>query len=204
LSVDLYLEGEERFGRLSSYMYSWVAERWIRPLHAFALRLIIREVERLKPKTILDVGMGPGTFTCKVAHMVPGVQVYGVDPSPYMVGRAKRNADKRGVDNLHFTVGSSRSLPDRRFDLAYSVLSFHHWARKDESLRNIHDHLAGGEFLVFEYNRRKLPLHYFPARSHSVTPDTLVELGGRSGFTQVNIEAQGVLLAAIYSDPVGT
>ncbi|PSO06905.1 hypothetical protein B9Q04_13630, partial [Candidatus Marsarchaeota G2 archaeon BE_D] len=88
--IDLYVEGEERFDWFGSLVYSLFARRGLRPLHEFALREVVNEALRMKPKRILDLGAGPGLLTCRLAQRLPEVEVYGVDPSLHMLRRAEK------------------------------------------------------------------------------------------------------------------
>jgi len=196
--IDLYVEGEERFDWFGSFVYSLFARRGLRPLHEFALREVVNEALRMKPKRILDLGAGPGLLTCRLAQHLPEVEVYGVDPSPHMLRRAEKTATKMGVKNVRFKLGSSRALPDLSFEIIYSVLSFHHWAKQSQALEQIYSHLAGGKFMVFEYNRDRLPFYYFPARGHAMRVEAFEELSKRSPFPKLEVKAEGRLLLATY------
>jgi ubiquinone/menaquinone biosynthesis C-methylase UbiE len=196
--IDLYLEGEERFDRFGSFIYALFARRGLRPLHEFALREVVDEALRTKPKRILDLGAGPGLLTCRLAQRLPEVEVYGVDPSPHMLRQAEKIAVKMGVDNVHFKLGSSRVLPDLSFDIIYSVLSFHHWAKQAQALDQVYTHLSGGKFMVFEYNKDRLPFYYFPARGHAMRVKTFEELKQHSRFSRLEVKEEGRLLLAIY------
>jgi len=196
--VDLYVEGEERFDRFGSFVYSLFARRGLRPLHEFALREVVDEAHRVKPKRILDLGAGPGLLTCRLAQRLPEVEVYGVDPSPYMLRRAVETAERMGVGNVRFELGSSRVLPDLSFDIVYSVLSFHHWAQQAQALDQVYTHLSDGKFMVFEYNKDRLPFYYFPARGHAMRPSTFEELKKHSHFSRLEVKEEGRLLLAIY------
>ncbi|MEM0120498.1 MAG: class I SAM-dependent methyltransferase [Thermoprotei archaeon] len=195
---DLYLKGEERFGRFSSYFYTHFAKRWLKQLHEFALREVVREALAIKPKRIVDIGSGPGWLTCTLAKRLPEVEVYGIDPSPHMIRHARTTAEKMDLNNIRFELGSSRHLPDMVFNLAYSVLSFHHWAEQKAGLTQIYEHLSGGRFMVFEYNRDRLPPYYFPARNHAMRIQTLEGLREQSPFPKLEIKTEGALLLAAY------
>lgn len=197
--VDLYLEGEERFDRFGSLIYTLFARRGLRPLHEFALREVVAEARRVKPKRVLDLGAGPGSLTCRLAQSLPEVEVYGVDPSPHMLRQAEKTAVKMRVDNVHFKLGSSRVLPDLSFDIIYSVLSFHHWAQQAQALDQVYTHLSsGGKFMVFEYNRDRLPFYYFPVRGHAMRVKTFEELKQHTRFPRLEVKEEGGLLLAIY------
>ncbi len=63
-------------------------------------------------ETILDLGSGGG-FDCFLAARQVGDSghVIGVDMTPEMVSRARRNAEKGGYRNVEFRLGEIESLP---------------------------------------------------------------------------------------------
>ena len=75
---------------------------------------LLARVVASDPRTVLDLGCGPGTLTSALADRWPGAQVRGVDSSPAMVAAAAplarpglafgagdvREVDARGVDVL--------------------------------------------------------------------------------------------------------
>ena len=68
-----------------------------------------------KPKTVLDLACGEGTFAVNMA--MKGFKVTGVDISPYMLELAKQLAKKKHVD-VDFLLQDIRSLAlERKFDL---------------------------------------------------------------------------------------
>jgi len=67
----------------------------------------------LKPgETLLDLGSGPGLDCFLAAEKVgPTGRVIGVDMTPAMLDRARRNAEKGGYLNVEFREGRLESLP---------------------------------------------------------------------------------------------
>jgi SAM-dependent methyltransferase len=63
-------------------------------------------------ETVLDLGSGGG-FDCFLAVKEVGEsgQVIGVDMTPEMVSKARRNADNAGYDNIDFRLGEIERLP---------------------------------------------------------------------------------------------
>jgi SAM-dependent methyltransferase len=63
-------------------------------------------------ETVLDLGSGAG-FDCFLAanRVGPTGKVIGVDMTPEMVARAKRNARKGGYRNVDFRLGEIENLP---------------------------------------------------------------------------------------------
>jgi arsenite methyltransferase len=67
----------------------------------------------LKPgETVLDLGSGAGIDAFLAAEQVgPEGRVIGVDMTPQMLERARRNAARAGHDNVEFREGRLESLP---------------------------------------------------------------------------------------------
>ncbi len=72
-----------------------------------------RAIASLKPgETVLDLGSGGG-FDCFLAVKEVGDsgQVIGVDMTPAMLSKARKNADDAGYDNVEFRLGEIENLP---------------------------------------------------------------------------------------------
>ena len=150
---DYYLDGEERFGRFSSKAYSLFSKcSTANDVYNF----IIREISARNPETVLDVGTGPAAAAIGLALRLGKSKVYAVDPSPYMVKIAKKDA--AGIMNIEIKEGSSRHVPfTEKFDIIYSSISFHHWKEKQQSLRYLAGRLSkSGRILIYELDRDKL------------------------------------------------
>jgi SAM-dependent methyltransferase len=78
----------------------------------------------LKPgETVVDLGSGGG-FDCFLAvrQVGEGGQVIGVDMTPEMISKARKNAEKMGAKNVEFRLGEIEHLPvaDNAADLIMS------------------------------------------------------------------------------------
>ena len=164
---DYYLDGEERFGRFSSKAYSLFSKcSTANDVYNF----IIREISARNPGKVLDVGTGPAAAAIGIALRLRKSKVCAVDPSPYMVKIAKKNA--AGIINIEIKEGSSRQIPfTDKFDIIYSSISFHHWKEKEQSLRYLAGKLRkGGRILIYELDRDKLNfIEKLLVGQHSIT-----------------------------------
>jgi arsenite methyltransferase len=68
---------------------------------------------RLQPgQTVLDLGSGGGIDCFLAARQVgPNGRVIGVDMTPAMLAKARRNQAKVGLDNVEFRLGEIEALP---------------------------------------------------------------------------------------------
>jgi SAM-dependent methyltransferase len=107
-------------------------------------------VERLDlapGETVLDLGSGPGLDAFLAARLVgPKGRVYGVDMTPAMLERARRNAASGGFDNVEFREGRLESLPidDRSIDAVTSNCVINLVPDKESVFREIHRVLKPG------------------------------------------------------------
>jgi ubiquinone/menaquinone biosynthesis C-methylase UbiE len=98
---------------------------------------------------VVDVGCGPGTAARFAARL--GAQVTGVDPSPAMLGLARRLT--RSSAGVTYLDGAAESLPipDGSATVIWTVASVHHWQDVDVALREVRRVLVpGGRFLAME------------------------------------------------------
>ena len=129
-----------------------VARIWFRENH----RLLVQAVEPSADARILDLGCGTGQLAARLAQRVPHGIVVGVDPAEEMIRVARRQHRRK---NLSFEVGSSAAIPAgaAAFDVVVSTISFHHWTRPVESLREITRVLGPeGRLLILDFCRDSL------------------------------------------------
>ncbi|MBI3320400.1 MAG: class I SAM-dependent methyltransferase [Candidatus Omnitrophica bacterium] len=107
-----YWDGDRKFG-YGGYRYDG---RWRTVAEAMTRRY------GLKPgDTILDVGCGKGFLLYEFTQVLPGVEVAGLDLSPYAIEHAKEEIKP------FLRVGNAVRLPwpDRTFDFVVSITTLH-------------------------------------------------------------------------------
>jgi len=134
------------------------------------------------PRSVLDIGCG----TCDVLMQLRNheIELYGIDPSPYMLTLAKKkigySADNTELSDVYLSLGNSRLIPfDKKFDMIFSSLSFHHWKNREESIPYILTRLnENGEFAIYEYDRDGLSfLRRMVAGKHALSTNDVKGLG---------------------------
>lgn len=165
---DLYLDGEERFGRISSCLYSRFSGMSVWKPY----RQIIDFIKARKPVRLLDVGCGPGDILLNLAGEMPDASLWGVDPSTQMVKIAEKRAAKLGLSGrVTVAEGSSRKfdLPGN-FDMIISSFSFHHWNEKKQSLEYLLQRLTDdGTLAIFDADSDGLYGHLPLIRKHALS-----------------------------------
>jgi ubiquinone/menaquinone biosynthesis C-methylase UbiE len=76
---------------------------------------------------ILEIGCGTGNLTMLAQQVYPQAEVFGLDPDPKALARAKRKAERKEL-SIRFDRGFAEALayPDRYFDHVFSAFMFHH------------------------------------------------------------------------------
>ena len=191
-----YLEGEEKFGLLYSFGYFLLAKL---PQMKSFYSFVVKDLLDSGSKELIDIGTGPGDIPIMLAKSEKFRVLCAVDPSRDMIRIARRRA--AGL-NVIFAQGSSRKIGfNRKFSLVSTALSFHHWARKEDSLIYLSSLLKkDGEIRIYEYERKVLPgiLKWFTS-SHSVTEKELYEVALKSSLKIKNIKKEGGFIRAIIT-----
>src|ERR1700761_8601188 len=83
---------------------------------------------------VADVGCGSGVAVCTLAAAFPGSPFEGLDPSQHAIGRARRRAPEKGVDNAEFRTAGAEALPgDSRYDFILTLDCLHDMPRPAEA-----------------------------------------------------------------------
>jgi SAM-dependent methyltransferase len=104
--------------------------------------IILKRVAQLKPKNVLDVGCGCGSFTIKLSSHC--TEVTAIDLSSEFIERGKKGNQK---PNITYVCMDGRDLqyPDYTFDLVLERASLHHireWKKVlDEMIRVSSQHI---------------------------------------------------------------
>ena len=125
------------------------------------------DLSTLKGNIILDMGCGSGRYT--IALTKTGAEkVYGIDLGKESIQQGVLIAEKSGIRNIEFDVGSVLDLPyeDNFFDFIFCNGVLHHTRNLELGINELHRTLkpGGKSFLyvyadggIFWYSRRKMP-----------------------------------------------
>ncbi|HEY8716748.1 MAG TPA: methyltransferase domain-containing protein [Candidatus Acidoferrum sp.] len=111
------------------------------------------DAAQIKPgDTVLDVATGPGEPALTVAaHVGATGNVVGIDPIPDMVAAARREAQRRGLQNAQFEVAFADQLPfpEAHFDAAICRFGAMFFPAPVDAIRELLRVLKPGKKLVF-------------------------------------------------------
>lgn len=97
------------------------------------LGLALSGIPRSFSGKMLEVPVGTGILTMPVYKTLPNADITCLDYSPDMMERAKRQAEKHGLNNVRFMRGDVGALPfdNESFDLVLSLNGFHAFPDKE-------------------------------------------------------------------------
>ncbi len=146
--MDYYEKGEEKFGFISSRIYSLGSSKAMKSFYSF----IADDIKKYRPRRILDVGAGPGDLALLLSK-IKKAEIYCVDPSAAMKSIAERKFIRNKIKNVKYGLGSSRHISfSEKFDLIATTISFHHWKEKKKSIKYILKKLnKKGIFIIYEF-----------------------------------------------------
>ena len=96
---------------------------------------------------LLDIGTGPGRLLLKLHQKSPTMKLIGLDASPSMVDRARKNIDNAGLaGSIEIREGNASQMPfaDNSFDIIVSTGSIHHWKEPIAALNDVYRVLKHG------------------------------------------------------------
>lgn len=122
--------GLRRSSSPGARLYDLLAGRLLGGLYDLVAREVAAAVGDLETPEVLEIGPGPGDLAVRLAGLVPGLRLTGLDLDPEMVAIAARKAVAAGVSGrVRFIEGDVAALPfaSGSFDLVVSTFSAHHW-----------------------------------------------------------------------------
>jgi len=185
-SAGLVIHGAARYDLLV-WLFTFGGEK------RFRERML--RLAQLKPgETVADVGCGTGTLAILAKREVGAAGiVYGVDPSPEMIERAREKGRQARAD-LIFKEGAVQALPlaDAELDVVLSTLMLHHVPKKarPDIAREIKRVLKpGGRFLAVDFAKPSKEKRGLVDRFHrhgAINLDDIVTDLDTAGFTIVH------------------
>ena len=127
---------------------------------------------------VLDIGCGFGLFSLYYAQVHPRARFHGIDTDARRIERARRAAERLGLDNVDYAVGDARRFQAtaRRLRAVYMLDIVHHIPpeRVEPLLRELWQSLTPGGRLVV----KDVDTHPAYKRWFTHVLDRLVSPGG--------------------------
>jgi trans-aconitate 2-methyltransferase len=117
---------------------------------------LVARIEVGNPASIIDVGCGPGNSARVLRERWPGSSILGLDNSPAMIDRAKKD-----YPELHWTLGdATRLAASEAYDIVFSNAALQ-WMPDHEKLlpRLLGAAKAGGALAVQIPRFKAMPIH---------------------------------------------
>ncbi|MFC2137814.1 methyltransferase domain-containing protein [Bacteroidota bacterium] len=112
---------------------------------------LVSRIDFKNPKNIIDIGCGPGNSTQILAERWPDARILGVDKSPAMIEKAKRdypNQDWRIMD-------SGKNEINEKFDIVFSNATIQWISNHADLLKRFYNLLIDGGMIAIQ-----LPLFF--------------------------------------------
>lgn len=135
----------------------------------------LKDMKRLNPWPLkgkangrcLEIGAGTGIMTTLFAEANPDIEITATDISPDMATVARQYIRDKGLqDRIDYQMCDANSSEDLKrlgkFDIVYSIFSFHHWTDPGSSFVNLLNAVKDGGILYLGDLKRVWWLYYLP------------------------------------------
>ena len=142
------------YKQIDAASYDDIAAEFDRLTERFSTPIAMRMIElaQLKPSDcILDVGTGTGLVALRVARLLAGGRVIGIDHSRGMIGQACAKTSRLGLGEVvAFRQMDAERLefPDQSFDVVLSLYALFHFPDPLRALGEMHRVLRPGGHIV--------------------------------------------------------
>jgi len=200
----------ERFSRMAATYDRHFLQRLVfEPMQRTVLDSAATQVA--SPGAILDVGCGTGRLLRSAEVRFPGATLDGVDAAIGMVRQAEASIPAGSRIQFHEAIAEALPFPNRRFDLVFSTMTFHHWSDQRKGIAEMGRVLApGGRWLLADFMptglmrwfRRLFHMGQFPVRGEL---DALLSDAGLAVEAERSVPGLGgqVTVLAIGPRPTG-
>lgn len=191
---------------------------WLLPLYDPLARLmgadrirvaLVGEADPQPGDRVLDLGCGTGSLAIRLRQLRPETLVVGLDPDPKALARARRKAERAGLE-VDWQQGFADALPfpDCSFDGVVSSLVFHHLPPEGVrgAVTEIHRILRpGGSVHVLDFGTASNGVHGLLAhliphqRGDDEVASELPALMEEAGLVEVGVHTAGrVILGKLF------
>ena len=150
-------------------------------------RHVMKEIERFRPASLIDIGCGPGGFLCAVQKRFPDIQLNSLDLSEEMV----RETQERLGPSAVAIVGDSehRPLESEQYEIVTCNMSIHHYPHAQEAVNEMYRILKPGGTLLLNDMDCASPIRALANWAFPRLPGGDVKMYTRREITQMIQEA---------------
>lgn len=136
-----------------AWLYIFCREKLFRDDTARMIKALWPDGKPKAGQTLIELGCGPGFYSCKLAERFPEINVVGVDRSPKQLGWAREKRDRLGLSNCRFKSDNvlELSLQDETFDVLIASRLFTVLPNRRRAVAEMHRVLRpGGRCFIAE------------------------------------------------------
>lgn len=181
--------------------FDLLAAGWDTPQRSERARNIADRIKSKLPDSpsgykLVDIGSGTGVFGLSFLPIASAITF--VDTSRGMLDELKNKIDKSGIEGCELVLHdiSTAPLPDRSFDMAVSMMAFHHIADHHGALKSIAAMLKpGGVACIVDLDREDGSFHGGPEGVPHLgfDRDELAAAAGAAGFDRIEFDTASVI-----------
>ena len=150
-------------------------------------RHVMKEIERFRPASLIDIGCGPGGFLCAVQKRFPDIQLNALDLSEEMV----RETQERLGPSAVAIVGDSEHMPleSEQYEIVTCNMSIHHYPHAQDAVKEMYRILKPGGTLLLNDMDCASPIRALANWAFPRLPGGDVKMYTRREITQMIQEA---------------
>lgn len=136
-----------------AWLYIFCRERLFRDDTRRMIETLWPSREPATGEKVIELGCGPGFYSCRLAERFPQISVLGVDRSPSQLSWAREKRNKLGLKNCRFHSDNvlELSLPDESFDVLIASRLFTVLPNRRQAVAKMHRVLRpGGRCFIAE------------------------------------------------------
>lgn len=149
--------------------FAFVLDNFIRR-YLVNMKGVLKDASLKEGMNVLEIGCGPGFFTPYLAKAAGSGRLYAVDIQQEMINKLAKKIPLNSSNNVITMVGdaSSLNIKDNEIDLIFAYYTFHEFADKEKSVKELYRILKKGGMLFIaeprlEVSREKMDytIHLF-------------------------------------------
>lgn len=175
--------------------YHWMLRGYLRVSYGFRNSVIIDQLKRFSPETILDIGCGDGKFISDLHNSMPEACITGVDSLERAIRFARIMTDS---DNFVRMSGTVLAFKDNVYDAITCLDVLEHMAMEDsiKLVDEIYRVLIPGGCCITTVPSTKVKTH--PMHYRHFTPQDILDVMGRR-FDTIELKGCCYYVPVLYT-----